>query len=55
MSEHAEEYTGSVAITGACGGIGVAISHRFASAGAAPDGKATTGAIQELEVWTFAG
>ncbi len=35
MSEHAEEYTGSVVITGACGGIGAAISHRFASAGAA--------------------
>ena len=27
----------------------------LACAGAAPDGKATTGAIQELEVWTFAG
>ena len=30
-----EEYTGSAIITGACGGIGAAISNRFASAGMA--------------------
>ena len=30
-----EEYTGSAIITGACGGIGAAISSRFASAGMA--------------------